>query len=105
MNNLFDRFIQFSNTFYSMLDIKSKVKDDRKSPQIPPSVVFLSLLALMLLIFTCWNLLLLFNQEGTRSGYEEVKWTLDFLSSLLLLSFYVNYKSVDYKSVDYQTLS
>ena len=47
MNNLFDRFIQFSNTFYSMFDIKSKVKDDRKSPQIPPSVVFLSLLALV----------------------------------------------------------
>jgi len=31
MNNLFDRFIQFSNTFYSMFDIKSKVKDDRDS--------------------------------------------------------------------------
>jgi len=25
MNNLFDRFIHFSNTFYSMFDIKSKV--------------------------------------------------------------------------------
>ncbi|HGE70140.1 TPA: hypothetical protein ENX78_04845 [Candidatus Poribacteria bacterium] len=47
MNNLFDRFIQFSNTLYSMFDIKSKVKDDRKSLQIPPSVVFLSLLALV----------------------------------------------------------
>lgn len=48
MNNLFSRFIHFSNTFYSMFDIKSKVKDDRKSPQISPSVIFLSLLMLVL---------------------------------------------------------
>ena len=48
MNNLFNRFIHFSNTFYSMFDIKSKVKDDRISTQIPPSVIFLSLLALVL---------------------------------------------------------
>jgi len=31
-----------------MFDVKSKVKDDRKSPQISPSVIFLSLLALVL---------------------------------------------------------
>jgi len=48
MNNLFDRFLQFANTFYSMFTVKSKVKDDRKSPQIPPSVIFLSLLFLVL---------------------------------------------------------
>lgn len=48
MNNLFDRFLQFANTFYSMFTVKSKVKDDRKSPQIPPSVIFLNLLFLVL---------------------------------------------------------
>ena len=48
MNNLFDRFLQFCNTFYSMFTVKYKVKDDRKSPQISPSVIFLSLLALVL---------------------------------------------------------
>lgn len=48
MNNIFNKFIHFSNTFYSMFDIKSKVKDDRKSPQISPSVIFLNLLALVL---------------------------------------------------------
>jgi hypothetical protein len=48
MNNLFDRFLQFSNTFYSMFTVKSKVKDDRISPQISPSVIFLSLLMLVL---------------------------------------------------------
>ncbi len=31
-----------------MFDVKSKVKDDRKSPQISPSVIFLNLLALVL---------------------------------------------------------
>jgi len=31
-----------------MFDVKSKVKDDRKSPQIPPSVIFLSLSFLVL---------------------------------------------------------
>ena len=34
--------------------------------------------ALMLLIFIVWNLLLLFNLEDIRGGYEGVKWTLDF---------------------------
>lgn len=48
MNNLFKKFIHFSNTFYSMFDIKSKVKDDRKSPQISADVIFLNLLALVL---------------------------------------------------------
>ena len=38
MENLLDRFFSFANTFYSMFTVKSKVKDDRKSPQISPSV-------------------------------------------------------------------
>ena len=49
----------------------------------------------MLLIFIVWNLLLLFNLEDIREGYEEVKWTLDFLSELLLLSFYTEYQVID----------
>jgi hypothetical protein len=48
MENLLDRFFSFANTFYSMFTVKSKVKDDRKSPQISPSVIFLSLLFLVL---------------------------------------------------------
>lgn len=48
MANLLDRFFSYANTFYSMFNVKSKVKDDRKSPQISPSVIFLSLLALVL---------------------------------------------------------
>jgi len=51
--------------------------------------------ALMLLIFISWNLLLLFNLEDIRGGYEEVKWTMDFLSFLLLLSFYMKYQVLD----------
>jgi hypothetical protein len=48
MENLLGRFFSFANTFYSMFDVKYKVKDDRKSPQISPSVIFLSLLVLVL---------------------------------------------------------
>jgi hypothetical protein len=51
--------------------------------------------ALMLLIFIGWNLVLLYNLEDIRGGYEEVKWTLDFLSELLLLSFYTEYQVID----------
>ncbi len=48
-------------------------------------------LALMLLIFIGWDLLLLFNLEEIREGYEHMKWTLDFLSELLKTSFHVEY--------------
>ena len=51
--------------------------------------------ALMLSIFIGWNLLLLFNLEDIREGYEEVKWTLYFLSELFLLSFYMGYQVLD----------
>ncbi len=48
-------------------------------------------LALMLMLFIGWNLLLLFDLEDVRKGYEQAKWTLDFLSQLLLMWFYVEY--------------
>ena len=47
--------------------------------------------ALMLMLFIGWNLLLLFDLEDIRKGYEQAKWTLDFLSQLLLMWFYVEY--------------
>ena len=47
--------------------------------------------ALMLMLFIGWNLLLLFNLEDVRKGYERAKWTLDFLSELLLMWFYLEY--------------
>jgi hypothetical protein len=47
--------------------------------------------ALMLMLFIGWNLLLLFDLEDVRKGYEQAKWTLDFLSELLLMWFYVEY--------------
>jgi hypothetical protein len=50
--------------------------------------------ALMLMLFIGWNLLLLFNLEDIRKGYEHVKWTLDFLSELLLMWFYVEYHAL-----------
>lgn len=46
---------------------------------------------LMLTLFIGWNLLLLFNLEDVKKGYEYAKWTLDFLSELLLMWFYVEY--------------
>jgi hypothetical protein len=55
--------------------------------------------ALMLIIFIGWNLLLLFNLEDVRKGYHQAKWTLDFLSELLLMWFYVEYHQ------EYHTLS
>jgi len=50
--------------------------------------------ALMLLIFIGWNLLLLFDLEDIREGYEYVKWTLDFLSELLKADFYAEYQAL-----------
>jgi len=47
--------------------------------------------ALMLMLFIGWNLLLLFNLEDVKKEYEYAKWTLDFLSELLLMWFYVEY--------------
>jgi len=48
----------------------------------------------MLMLFIGWNLLLLFNLEDIRKGYEHAKWTLDFLSELLLMWFYVEYHAL-----------
>jgi len=48
----------------------------------------------MSLIFIGWDLLLLFDLEDIREGYEYVKWTLDFLSELLKMSFYVEYQAL-----------
>ena len=50
--------------------------------------------ALMLSIFIGWNLLLLFNLQDIREGYEYVKWTLDFLSELLKMDFYIEYQAL-----------
>lgn len=47
--------------------------------------------ALMLMLFIGWNLLLLFDLEDVRKGYEHAKWTLNFLSELLLMWFYLEY--------------
>lgn len=49
---------------------------------------------LMLMLFIGWDLLLLFNLEDIRKEYEHVKWTLDFLSELLKMSFYVEYQAL-----------
>jgi hypothetical protein len=54
MENLFDRFLSFANTSYFMFNVKSKVKDDRKSPQISPSVIFLMLSILKVLTATVY---------------------------------------------------
>jgi len=51
-------------------------------------------LALMLMIFIGWDLLLLFNLEGIRKGYKYVKWTLDFLSELLKTDFCIEYQAI-----------
>jgi hypothetical protein len=51
-------------------------------------------LALMLMLFIGWNLFLLFDLEGIRKGYEYVKWTLDFLSELLKIDFYMKYQAL-----------
>jgi hypothetical protein len=51
-------------------------------------------LALMLMLFIGWNLFLLFDLEGIRKGYEYVKWTMDFLSELLKIDFYMKYQAL-----------
>ncbi len=51
-------------------------------------------LALMLMIFIGWDLLLLFDLEGIRKGYKYVKWTLDFLSELLKTDFCIEYQAI-----------
>jgi hypothetical protein len=51
-------------------------------------------LALMLVLFIGWNLLLLFNLEDIRKEYEHAKWTLDFLSESLLMWFYLEYHAL-----------
>ncbi len=48
----------------------------------------------MLIVFVGWDLLLLFNLEDIKKGYEHVKWTLDFLSGLLLMWFYMEYDAL-----------
>ena len=51
-------------------------------------------LALMLMIFIGWDLLLLFNLEDIRKEYEDVRWTLDFLSELLKTDFCIEYRDL-----------
>jgi len=48
MKNLINRFFTFANISYTMFAVKSKVKDGRKSPHIPPSVIFLSLILMVI---------------------------------------------------------
>ncbi len=55
---------------------------------------FHTFLALMLMIFIGWDLLLLFDLEGIRNEYEYMKWTLDFLSELLKIDFHVKYQAL-----------
>jgi len=55
---------------------------------------FHTFLALMLIIFIGWDLLLLFNLEGIRNGHEYVRWTLDFLSELLKIDFCIQYQAL-----------
>lgn len=48
MKNLTNRFFTFANGLYTMYAAKSNMKDGRKSPQISPSVLFLSLILMVL---------------------------------------------------------
>ena len=48
MKNLTNRFFTFANGLYTMYAAKSNMKDGRKSPQISPSVIFLSLILMVL---------------------------------------------------------
>ena len=48
MKNLIDRFFTFANISYTMYAAKSNMKDGRKEPQISPSVIFLSLILMVL---------------------------------------------------------
>lgn len=48
MKNLINRFFTFANGSYTMYAAKSNMKDGRKEPQISPSVIFLSLILMVL---------------------------------------------------------
>jgi len=48
MKNLTNRFFTFANGLYTMYAAKSNMKDGRKSPQISPPVIFLSLILMVL---------------------------------------------------------
>jgi len=48
MKNLTNKFFTFANGLYTMCAAKSNMKDGRKSPQISPSVIFLSLILMVL---------------------------------------------------------
>ena len=48
MKNLTNRFFTFANGLYTMYAAKSNMKDGRKSPQISPSVIFHSLILMVL---------------------------------------------------------
>jgi len=48
MKNLINRFFAFANISYTMFTVRSNVKDGRKSPQIKPSAIFLSLILMVL---------------------------------------------------------
>jgi hypothetical protein len=48
MKNLINRFFTFANGSYTMFAAKSNMKDGRKEPQIAPSVIFLSLILMVL---------------------------------------------------------
>lgn len=50
--------------------------------------------ALILMLFIGWNLLLLFDLEDVRKEYKYAKWTLDFLSELLLMEFHLEYHAL-----------
>jgi hypothetical protein len=48
MENLIGRFFTFANGSYTLFAAKSNMKDGRKSPQISPSVIFLSLILMVI---------------------------------------------------------
>jgi hypothetical protein len=48
MKNLINRFFAFANISYTMFTVRSNVRDGRKSPQIKPSAIFLSLILMVL---------------------------------------------------------
>jgi hypothetical protein len=50
-----------------------------------------SFCSLMLMLFIGWDLFVLFDLEGIKNEYKYVKWTLGFLSELLLMNFYLEY--------------
>ena len=48
MKNLINTFFTFANGLYTMYAAKSNMKDGRKQPQVSPSVIFLSLILMVL---------------------------------------------------------